>query len=201
MSEATLNIRAEENINSEAIAQIESGLAPLGKEAKLHIVPTPGPQASILLLAFSSIVVVFSTAFFAKLGHKTAEDVYPHIKEALSTVYAKYFGKNPAIKKEIIVSQNAQHKASETKYSLVLSLYCVGPNNENVKFLYEQDCTREQFDAATEAYVHLIKEFTESGTGPIAELIEQSDTQEQTWLVARDSDTEAIELVDWKKKI
>lgn len=187
MNEDNLNIVYEEHIDPAVIEEMKSTLSVFGSDIDFHSLPDKGPQASILLLMLSSIAIVFSTAFIKKLGDKAAEDSYPYIKKSLSKLYQKYFGKDRQYKFEYITSTSAEKKAPDTKYSLIFSLYCVGKNNERVKFLYETDWTEEEFDKATMIYIKSIIEFINNDDCIIKELIVSKPTRMAPYLIALES--------------
>jgi hypothetical protein len=184
MNEDNLNIAYEDHVDPTVIEEMKSTLSVFGNDVDFHALPDKGPQASILLLMLSSIAVVFSTAFVKKLGDKAAEDSYPYIKKSLSKLYQKYFGKDRQYRFEYITSTNAEKKASDTKYSLIFSLYCVDKNNERVKFLYETDWTEEEFDKATMIYIKSIVEFINEDDCIIKKLIASKPTRMAPYLIA-----------------
>ena len=190
MNQEVLDVAFENNLDDEAIDQLKRALSYFGEDVQFHEVPKSGPQASILLLGFTSIALVFGGAFVKKLGDKAAEDCYPHIKSALSKIYEKYFGKHPKYKIRIITT--SENKSPDTKYSLVFALYCVGQENERVKFLYETEWSEEQFEMATALYIRSMIDFVGSGTGAVKDLLANNPPRIQPYLVAWDADSNLL---------
>src|SRR3954462_15034732 len=116
MNEENLHLMFEAGVDEEAITQFDNAFSQSGKSIDLHEIPHRGPQASILLLGATSIGVIFFGAFVKKLGDKTAEDVYPPLKNGLVGIYKKYFGSSRQYN-NIIISSSAE-KSPETIYSL-----------------------------------------------------------------------------------
>lgn len=185
MNRDLLNVAIEDGVDQEAASQLREVIAFFGDDADFHAVPDRGPQASILLLGFTSVALIFGGAFIKKLGDKAAEDCYPHIKRALLGVYKKYFGPNASYQVKVISS--SENKMPETPYSLILALYCVGRNNEKVKFLYRTDWTQEEFEEATERYLESMVDFVGKGQGVVAELVQEEPVIVQPYLIAMDA--------------
>jgi hypothetical protein len=185
-----LNIAFEESIDSEAIDQLKQSLEHLGQDVAFHETPEKGPQASILLLGISSVAIIFGGAFVKKLGDKAAEDAYPYIKNSLSKLYTKYFGEDPKYKVRILTT--SENKAPDTKYSLILALYCVGKDNHQAKFLYETTWSKEQFEMATDIYIRAMTEFVTNDQSEVRELIIASESRMQPHLIAWDPSVEAL---------
>ncbi|PST68234.1 hypothetical protein AYI77_04330 [Shewanella algae] len=177
-----LNIAFEESIDSKAIDQLKQSLKHLGQDVAFHETPKKGPQASILLLGISSVAILFGGAFVKKLGDKAAEDTYPHIKNALSKLYLKYFGEDPEYKVSILTT--SENKEPDTKYSLILALYCVGKDNQRAKFLYETSWSKEQFEIATDIYIRAMTEFVTNNQSEVKELIDASGSRMEPHLIA-----------------
>ncbi|MEZ8467615.1 hypothetical protein AB6D20_021520 [Vibrio splendidus] len=148
-----LNIGVESGFDDEILNDLKESMSSFGDDIEFHEMPPQGVQASILLQGMSAIVIVFGVAFVKKLGDKTAEDCYPYFKRGLSTIYRKYFGESSEVESIVLVSKNSKNKAPDTRYSLVLSMYCSTPSNQRVKFLYAKDWSQKEFDLATEKYI------------------------------------------------
>ncbi|NQZ53846.1 MAG: hypothetical protein HRT93_06290 [Piscirickettsiaceae bacterium] len=192
MNQDNLNIAFEEHIDEDVVTQLKDSLLIFRDDVDFHALPEKGPQASILLLMLSSVAIVFGTAFVKKLGDKAAEDSYPYIKKGLSKLYKKYFGGNSQYQLEALRSRNAQKKAPYTKYSLILSLYCVGQNNERVKFLYETNWSEEEFDKATMIYIESIIEFVNEDHSIVKELIASKPSRMEPYLIALEPQDEKL---------
>lgn len=82
---------------------------------------------------------------------------------------------------------SSENKTPETPYSLILALYCVGRNNEKVKFLYRTDWTQEEFEEATERYLESMVDFVGKGQGVVAELVQEEPVIVQPYLIAMDA--------------
>lgn len=190
MNDQILNIAFEQHVDQEAVTQLQQTLAVLGNEVEFHEVPDKGPQASLLLLGMSSVALIFGGAFAKKLGERAAEDSWPLIKKGLSKIYQKYFGENPEHK--VVIFTSSEEKAPDSKYSLILSLYCVGKNGQRVKFLYESKWTQVQFDKATEVYLSSISEFVALGSGEVQALIDKSPSKQSLALVAWDDQNQRL---------
>ncbi|MGE6569531.1 hypothetical protein ACQKE9_13385 [Shewanella vesiculosa] len=190
MNQDILNVAFEESIDSEAIDQLKQSLEHLGQDVAFHETPEKGPQASILLLGISSVAILFGGAFVKKLGDKAAEDAYPHIKNALSKLYTKYFGEDPKYKVRILTT--SENKAPDTKYSLILALYCVGKDNQRAKFLYETTWSKEQFEMATDVYIQAMTEFVSNDQSEVSELIIASESRMEPHLIAWDPSVDAL---------
>ena len=185
MNRELLNVAVEEDIDNEATDQLKAAIASFGQDAEFHEVPRRGPQASLLLLGFTSVALVFGGAFVKKLGDQAAEDCYPHIKNALLGVYKKYFGRDAKYRSLIVTS--SKKKSPDTKYSLILALYCVGVNNERVKFLYVTDWSHEEFEEATHEYIQSMAEFLNGNGGAVSRLISENPSCVQPYLIAWNS--------------
>ncbi|WP_147273112.1 hypothetical protein [Billgrantia montanilacus] len=59
MNKELLNVAVEEDIDGEAADQLKAAIASFGQDAEFHEIPRRGPQASLLLLGFTSIALVF----------------------------------------------------------------------------------------------------------------------------------------------
>ncbi len=184
MDQDLLNIVIEETIDLDAVKHLEEELSFFGSDVSIQKVPPAGPQASILLLGVSSLAAIFGAAFLKKLGEKTAEDVYPRIKKALTKVHEKYFGVNPEYKLTIITS--GKNKVLETKYSLLLGLYCASKDNLQAKFIYESDWSIKQFDQATGFYIDAMVEFVSNDSNKVRQLIIESGSNMQPHLIVWD---------------
>lgn len=184
MNRDILNVAVEEGIDQEAVSELRDAIAFFGGEADFHPVPDRGPQASILLLGFTSVALIFGGAFLKKLGDQAAEDCYPHIKRGLLGVYKKYFG--PGASYQVKIVSSSERKSPETPYSLILALYCVGRNNERVKFLYRTDWSQEEFEEATDRYLESMVDFVGQGQGVVADLILEEPVNVQPYLIAMD---------------
>lgn len=182
MNQDILNVAFEESIDSEAIDQLKQSLEHLGQDVAFQETPEKGPQASILLLGISSVAILFGGAFVKKLGDKAAEDAYSHIKNALSKLYLKYFGEDPEYKVRVLTT--SENKAPDTKYSLILALYCVGKDNQRAKFLYETSWSKEQFEMATDIYIRAMTEFVTNNQSEVRELIDASGSRMEPHLIA-----------------
>jgi len=191
-----LNVAVEEGVDREAVDQLRSGISLFGDEAEIHEIPKSGAQASILLYGFTSIALVFGAAFVKKLGDKAAEDCYPYLKHALLGVYEKYFGENAKYCVQVI--STSEKKSPDTKYSLVLALYCVGQSNERVKFLYETGWDKGQFDEATQVYIEAMVEFVNDdvGSSSVSKLVSSKSSRMQPYLVAWDSEEKTLVSVN-----
>ena len=193
MNREILNVVVEDDIDSEALETLEVALSSLKEDFDIHKIPPKDLQASLLLFGFTSVAVIFGGAFVKKLGDKAAEDSYPYIKQAISGIYHKYFGSNPLYQVRILTS--SENKAPNTKYSLILALYCVGKNNEHVKFLYETNWTKEEFDKATGIYIEAMIDFVGSSSGVVNELIKSGSTMEPH-LIAWDAGDSALVKIE-----
>jgi hypothetical protein len=189
-----LNVAFEESVDKQAIAEMKNHFALFGDDAQFHEVPDKGIQASILLLTMSSIAIIFGEAFVKKLGDKAAEDVYPIIKSGLSTVYKKYFGSNAQY--TTVITASSEKKAQTTKYSLVLSLYCVGKNGEKVKLLYNESWNQDQFDEATDFYLSAITDFVSNSSGKIQNILNQNQCVMPPSLIAWDETSNQLIYID-----
>jgi len=194
MNKQILNIAFEDDIDTDAILSMKEILADFGEEVSFHELPKRGPQASILLLTMSSVVLVFGVSFAKKFGEKSAEAAWQLVEKGLSKLYNKYFGENPD---HVIyyVSSN-ENKLPNTKYSLTLSLLCTGSKGENIKFIYETKWSQAQFNKATRAYLRAMPEFTSNSTGVIQSLIEKNPTRVSPFLVAWDAVSEELIFVN-----
>lgn len=196
MNSEILNVAVEEGVDREFVDQLMSGISLFGDEAEFHETPKSGPQASIFLYGFTSIAFVFGAAFVKKLGDKAAEDCYPYLKSALLGVYEKYFGEDA--KYRIQFMSTSEKKSPDTKYSLVLALYCVGQKNERVKFLYETGWDKSQFDEATQVYIDAIVEFVNDnvGSSSVSKLASSNGSRMQPYLIAWDSEEKKLVSVN-----
>ena len=194
MNTQVLNVAFEESIDKQAIAEMKNAFALFGDDAQFHEVPDKGIQASILLLTMSSIAIIFGVAFVKKLGDKAAEDAYPIIKSGLSTVYKKYFGSKAEYK--VVITASSEKKAQPTKYSLILSLYCIGKNGEKVKLLYDENWSKEQFDEATDYYLSAISDFVSNSAGKIQNVLNQNQCVMPPSLIAWDEATNKLIYID-----
>ena len=181
-----LNIGFESDIDDEVLNELKESLSSYGSDVEFHEMPHQGVQASIFLHGISAIAIVFGGAFVKKLGDKAAEDCYPYLKRGLANVYKKYFGKSPEIEKIIIVGKNSKHKALETRYSLIVSLYCSTASNQRVKFLYVKNWTQEEFDLATEKYITEIALLANGKDCEVSPLLLQQRALVGQYLVAWD---------------
>ncbi|MBY8305858.1 hypothetical protein [Vibrio fluvialis] len=179
-----LNIGFESDIDDEVLNELKESLSLFGNDVEFHEMPPRGVQASIVLYGFSAIAIVFGSAFVKKLGDKAAEDCYPFLKRGLANVYKKYFGESPEIEKVIIVGKNSKQKTPETRYSLVLSLYCSTVLNQRVKFLYAKDWTQEEFDLATEKYIAEIALLVNGKDCEVSQLLLQQRAVAGQYLIA-----------------
>jgi len=194
MNSQILNIAFEESIDTQAINHMRNSFSAFGDDAEFHEQPDKGIQASIFLLTMSSIAIIFGGAFVKKLGDKAAEDAYGVIKSGLASVYQKYFGANPEYK--MIITASAKEKAPKTKYSLILSLYCIGKQGERVKLLYDTNWTKEQFDKVTDLYLAAISEFVSKDTGDIQTILNTTPCIMQPNLIAWDETTNDLVFIN-----
>jgi hypothetical protein len=175
-----LNVAFEESVDKQAIAEMKNHFALFGDDAQFHEVPDKGIQASILLLTMSSIAIIFGGAFVKKSG--------------LSTVYKKYFGSNAQY--TTVITASSEKKAQTTKYSLVLSLYCVGKNGEKVKLLYNESWNQDQFDEATDFYLSAITDFVSNSSGKIQNILNQNQCVMPPSLIAWDETSNQLIYID-----
>lgn len=194
MNRDILNVAFEESLDAEAVKQLKAGLSSYEDDVYFHQMPKSAPQASLLLLGVTSVAILFGGAFVKKLGDKAAEDCYPHIKKALSKVYKKYFGKNPQYQIRIVTT--SENKTPDTKYSLILALYCNSQDGKAVKFLYETGWTNSQFDEATKVYVESMFDLIIADEGAAKDLLVSADNRIQPCLIAWDADKKALIRVD-----
>lgn len=194
MNRDILNVAVEAGVDSETEDQLKLGISVFGENAEFHELPKSGPQASVLLYGFTSIAFCFGLAFVKKLGDKAAEDCYPYIKKSLLGVYENYFGEKAKYRIQVI--STSEKKSPDTKYSLVLALYCIGKNNEMLKFLYESDWNKEQFDEATQIYINAMVEFVNEDFGAVSSLLTSSSNRSQPHLIAWDSRVKKLVSVD-----
>ncbi|WP_343349304.1 hypothetical protein [Pseudomonas sediminis] len=194
MNKQILNVAFEDDIDTDAILSMKEALAAFGEEVSFHELPKRGPQASILLLTMSSIVLVFGVSFAKKIGEKSAEATWQLVEKGLSKLYKKYFGETPG--HVIYYVSGSEKKLPNTKYSLTLSLLCTGSKGENIKFIYETKLSQAQFNKATRAYLRAMPEFTSSSTGVIQNLIEKNPTRVSPFLIAWDAVSEELIFVN-----
>lgn len=194
MNQQILNVAFEEDADAEAILSMKEALSAFGEEVSFYELPKRGPQASILLLTMSSVVLVFGVSFAKKFGEKSAEAAWQLIEKGLSKLYAKHFGEIPEHRIYYVASN--EKKLPNTKYSLTLSLLCAGSKGEKIKFIYETKWSQAQFNKATRAYLRAMPEFTSNSTGVIQELIEKHPTRVSPFLIAWDADSEELIFVD-----
>ena len=194
MNQQILNVAFEATTDTDAILSMKEALSDFGEEVSFHEFPKRGPQASILLLTMSSVVLVFGASFAKKFGEKSAEATWQLVEKSLSKLYAKYFGKNPEHRVYCVTS--SKKKLPNTKFSLTLSLLCTGSKGERIKFLYETEWSQAQFNKATRAYLRAMPEFSSSSTGVIQNLIEKHPTRVSPFLIAWDTDSEELVFVN-----
>jgi hypothetical protein len=194
MNKQILNVAFEDDIDTDAILSMKEALAAFGEEVSFHELPKRGPQASILLLTMSSVVLVFGVSFTKKFGEKSAEATWQLVEKGLSKLYNKYFGETPD--HVIYYVSSSEKKLPNTKYSLTLSLLCTGSKGENIKFIYETKWSQAQFNKATRAYLRAMPEFTSSSTGVIQSLIEKNPTRVSPFLIAWDAVSEELIFVN-----
>lgn len=194
MNQQILNVAFEEDTDTDAIQGMKEALSIFGKEVAFHELPKRGPQASILLLTMSSVVLIFGVSFAKKFGEKSAEAAWKLVENGLSKLYQKYFGEKPEY--GIYYVASSEKKLPNTKYSLTLSLVCTGSKGEHIKFIYETKWSQSQFNKATRAYLRAMPEFTSSSTGVIQDLIEKHPTRVTPFLIAWNADSEKLIFVN-----
>lgn len=194
MNQRILNVAFEENADTDAILSMKEVFSAFDEDVSFHEFPKRGPQASILLLTMSSVVLVFGVSFAKKFGEKSAEATWQLVEKGLSKLYAKYFGENPEHRIYYVASN--EKKLLNTKYSLTLSLLCTGSKGEHIKFIYETKWSQSQFNKATRAYLRAMPQFVSDSTGVIQDLIEKNPTRVSPFLIAWDSGSEKLIFVN-----
>lgn len=155
-------------------------------EPNIYIETTPakGPQASILLLTLSAIVVAFTKGFFSKLGEASAEkliEIFKDIKES---------------QVEPTLISNTSAKKLDGEYSLHHAFYRQSHNGKTIKFVFKKGWNMEQFNSACRIMMNELRLYENNKPNQIKPLIEVNRPISGLYLLSINLDDNSIFKVD-----
>lgn len=139
-----------------------------------------GPQASILLLATTIVVIKIAEGLFTKIGEVLAEEltkfIFPKIKENQE-------------EPTIMTSKGIKTNANSSGYTLHHSVVMMSRNNRAIKFLFKSDWSLSQSSYAFQIILDEVRLYENDSKNQITPLTESIEPLGGMYLISVDIDT------------
>ncbi|MHB9075140.1 MAG: hypothetical protein ACYC6G_16635 [Desulfobaccales bacterium] len=192
MQKEGIYLVGEASVPDDVIRDVEYYFKRIGPDFHVEIIPDKGPQAGLEWLLPTVLIIFFAKPFIETLAKEMSSDFYKLIKLGISSIWSKFFGQNPKYKYIKIVT--GKQLQEDFDFSPAFSIYTELSDGIRIKFLYKQGWTLEEFDEATDAYLHNIALFYQDSD--LMEILEKSTIRRTVILLTFDERTKVLEIID-----
>ncbi|EHU2500549.1 hypothetical protein ABTC33_16060 [Acinetobacter baumannii] len=173
-----------ENHEQNALLKELKGKSKDQQNIQIIAIPERGPQASLILVATSLVIVAFTEGFFSKLGEMAAEKVIEIFKSIKSS------------QKEPILISNSPLKTDDKGFSLHHAFYRDAHDGKKIKFLFKKDWSMEEFNSACILMMKELRLYEKNEPNQIEPLLQSIKPVTGIYLLSIQLEDETIYSVD-----
>ena len=151
----------DENASLEILDRFSQNIHMESLDFRRQSLPSRGPQSSLELLGFSAIVLFIAKPYFEGFLKEAGKDHYNILKREIQNLWrklTKLTNENNDYQFAVITSKGIV----KTEYSLLFSICAQINNGVTVKFLLREDWSENEYEAAINAFLKLIKSYHSS---------------------------------------